>query len=67
MRPASRQIQVRAAQDAVCQRADIQGKGNDQSLPLVITAAGSTEISIKAGATPPGGVAHAIIYVNSAG
>jgi hypothetical protein len=67
MRPASGQIQIRAAHDAVCQRADIQGDGNNQSLPLVIIGAGSTEITIKAAATEPGGSAHHIIYVDSAG
>ena len=67
MRPASGQIQIRAGRDAVCQRADIQGDGDNQSLPLVITGAGSTEITIKAGATAPGGSAHHIIYVDSAG
>jgi hypothetical protein len=45
----------------------IQGDGNNQSLPLVITGAGSTEITIKAAATEPGGSAHHIIYVDSAG
>lgn len=65
MRPTSHQIQVRTGQADVCQRADVQGGGRDQRLPLIITGAGQAEFTVNAGSTPPGGVLHGLIYIDA--